>query len=119
MKRLAPILLALLFLTPTAPAEAAPLKHCVFSPTRGWEINDGGKRCRVMAKRFHRIARKKLGARPATSGCMSRRPGRIWRCSSALYRTMNQDGDVMSGRIVKRRARWVVRGLRLPRVESV
>lgn len=115
MKRLAPILLTLLFLAPAAPAEAAPKQQCIYSPTRGWELVDGGKVCKKMARKFVRVTRRHAGWRPSLSSCSTRKPRRIWRCSASHYRTTNiEKGDILTGRFQKAGGRWRVKGLRFP-----
>lgn len=115
MKRVLPLALMVLLIAASS-AEASPTKFCNFSPTRGWQADDGGKRCRVVALAFTRVASRKFGQRIASTGCTSHSPGRLWICRSALYRTMNQTGDVLAGRYVKRGNRWHLRKLHFPTI---
>jgi len=89
---------------------------CVYSPTRReWELDRGGKACRKKALRFIRVTRSFAGYRPALSGCSTRRPKKVWRCTATQYRTTNiESGNIVAGRFVKVGRQWVVRGLRFP-----
>lgn len=97
------------------PAHAAKRQACVYSPTRGWELVNGRKACRVFARKFVRVTRRFADYRPVLSGCSSRRPRRIWRCVATKYRTGNiERGDIVKGRFVRGRDGWRVFGLRFP-----
>lgn len=100
------IVLALLVSAPVGAAQDSGTRSerraCSWSDSRGWELNDGGKSCRRMARRFQRVVMRDGRIYPSASGCWTTKPGKRWKCVAQKYRTMNMPGDYAEGKIFRR-----------------